>query len=473
MGSLDLEGNNYTYTNPLTQDFKRYDWHTVPCCVGNIARTMLTLPTWMYAKNSDNLYINLFIGSTVTVDEIGAGSVEIVQHTDYPWNGHVAITVNPTAAEEFTIKIRVPDRSVSTCYTMSPDINGITSISVNGEAISPTISQGYAAISRTWQAGDTIEFELPIGLQRVEANNKVWSDRDRVALQYGPLIYNHETVDLNGANPLSLNIGPDASLSTRWDASLLGGVTVIEGKFSDGTALVAIPNYARNNRGGRSLVWMREKPLAPPSELVAWYKFDEASDIWARDASSNSSAALLEDGATWAEGKIDNAVKLNGVKDFVSLPADILENVDDFTIAAWVNLEATSTWSRIFDFGSGTGANMFLTPRSSTGSLRFAITTSGAGGEQQINSGNLLFKNAWQHIAVTRSGDIGMIYVDGAEVARNESLTLKPSDLGPTTANYIGKSQYNDPYLKGLVDDFRIYSRALSASEITSLSSEK
>jgi DUF1680 family protein len=473
MGSLDLEGQNYTYTNPLTQDFKRYDWHVVPCCVGNVARTMLTLPTWMYAKSSDSLYINLFIGSTVTVDEIAGGSVEIVQRTDYPWNGHVAITVNPSAAGEFTIKVRVPDRSVSTCYTMSPDINGITSISVNGEVISPTIRQGYAAISRTWQAGDKIEFELPLGIQRVEANNKVWSDRDRVALQYGPLIYNHETVDLNGANPLSLNIAPDAALSTRWDDSLLGGVTVIEGKFADGTALMAIPNYARNNRGGRSLVWMREKPLAPPSEFVAWYKFDEVSDIWARDASSNSSAALLEAGATWAEGKIGNAVKLDGIKDFVSLPADILENIDDFTIAAWVNLEATSTWSRIFDFGSGTGANMFLTPRSSTGSLRFAITTSGAGGEQQINSRNLLFTNAWQHIAVTRSGDVGIIYVDGAEVARNESLTLKPSDLGPTTANYIGKSQYNDPFLKGLVDDFRIYSHALSASEIVSIASEK
>ena len=471
LGSLDLEGKNYTYTNPLTQDFKRYDWHTVPCCVGNIARTMLTLPTWMYAKSSDSLFINLFIGSTVMIDDIAGANVEIVQRTDYPWKGHVAITVNPSEARDFTMKIRVPNRSISTCYTMTPEINGITSLSVNGESVSPTMSQGYVSIPRTWQPGDQIEFDLPLEIQRVKADHRVWSDNNRVALQYGPLVYNHETVDLNGANPLSLNIKPDAVLSAQWDGDLLGGVIVIQGTYADGTALAAIPNYARNNRGGRSLVWMREEPLAAPSEFVAWYKFDETSGTTASDAGGNSFTAALNAGATWAEGKFGNAVKLDGVKDFVSLPAGILENVDDFTIAAWVNLEATSTWSRIFDFGSGTGANMFLTPRSSAGTLRFAITTSGAGGEQQINSGHLVKKGIWQHIAVTRSGDIGILYMDGVEVARNDNLTIKPSDLGPTSGNFIGKSQYADPYLKGLVDDFRIYSRALSASEIVSLSS--
>jgi hypothetical protein len=466
LGSLDLEGQNYTYTNPLTQDFKRYDWHTVPCCVGNIARTMLTLPTWMYAKNRDSLYINLFIGSTVTIDDMAGASVEIIQRTDYPWHGHVAITVNPSAARDFTIKIRLPDRNISTCYTMTPEINGVTSLSVNGAAIPLTIDRGYAVSSRTWQAGDQIEFDLPLEVQRVRADDKVWSDRNRVALKYGPLVYSHETVDLNGANPLDLNISPDAILSARWDDNLLGGVMVIQGAFANGAGLVAIPNYVRNNRGGRSLVWMREQPLAPPSEFVAWYKFDEASGTMASDASGNNSTATLRASATWAEGKLGNAVKLNGISDYVSLPAGILENINDFTIAAWVKLEATSTWSRIFDFGSGTGANMFLTPRSSAGTLRFAITTSGAGGEQQINSGHMLTKGIWQRIAVTCSGNIGMIYIDGVEVARSNNLTLKPSDLGPTTGNYIGKSQYEDPYLRGLVDDFRIYSRALSASEI-------
>lgn len=469
LGSLDLDAKNYTYTNPLDQDFDRYDWHNCPCCVGNIPRTLLALPTWMYAKSIDTLYINLFIGSTVTVDDIAGTSVEIVQSTDYPWNGNVAITVNPAAAKDFTIRIRVPDRSVSTCYTMAPEANGITSISVNGSEISPTVSQGYVEISRMWQAGDQIELVLPLDIQRVRASDKVWADKDRVALQYGPLIYNIEAVDLDGADPLGVNLSPDTTLSTQWDGNLLGGVTVIKGTFADGTELAAIPNYARNNRGGRSLVWMREKPLGPPPEFVAWYKFDEADGTSASDATGNGYTAALNGGATWTEGKIGGAVKLDGKNGYANLPAGILENVDDFTIAAWVNPRATTFWSRIFDFGNGMNANMFLTVRSGDSTLRFVITTTGVTGEQQINSTRTLTTRAWQHVVVTLEGNVGIIYLDGVEVARNDNITIKPSDMGPTSGNYIGKSQYPDPYLMGSVDDFRIYSRALSASEISDL----
>ncbi len=48
-------------------------------------------------------------------------------------------------------------------------------------------------------------------------------------------------------------------------------------------------------------------------------------------------------------------------------------------------------------------------------------------------------------------------------------MTLRPSDLGATTQNWIGRSQYSDPYLNGRVDDFRLYAGALSATEIAAL----
>ena len=48
-------------------------------------------------------------------------------------------------------------------------------------------------------------------------------------------------------------------------------------------------------------------------------------------------------------------------------------------------------------------------------------------------------------------------------------MTLKPSNMGSTTQNWIGRSQFNDPYLNGRVDDFRIYNKALTASEIAAL----
>jgi len=56
-----------------------------------------------------------------------------------------------------------------------------------------------------------------------------------------------------------MDLKPDiASLKTEWRGDLLGGVMVIQGKWSDGSPLLAIPNYARQNRGGKSSVWVKE-----------------------------------------------------------------------------------------------------------------------------------------------------------------------------------------------------------------------
>ena len=135
-----------------------------------------------------------------------------------------------------------------------------------------------------------------------------------------------------------------------------------------------------------------------------------------------------------------NALNLTG--GYASLPTGVLSTLNDFTIAAWVKIDTLSTWSRIFDFGTGTSVNMFLTPLSGSGNFRFAITTSGGGGEQQINSTSALATGSWQHVAVTLSGNTGTLYVNGVVVGTNTAMTLRPSSLGSTTQNYLGKSQY-------------------------------
>jgi hypothetical protein len=58
------------------------------------------------------------------------------------------------------------------------------------------------------------------------------------------------------------------------------------------------------------------------------------------------------------------------------------------------------------------------------------------------------------------------MYLDGSPVGTNSGMTLNPSSLGSTVNNYIGKSQYSDPYLNGSLDEFRIYKRALTAAEV-------
>ncbi len=244
LGSIDLEGKNFYYQNPLDSRRPRYDWHVCPCCVGNIPRTLLMLPTWTYAGSTDGIYVNLFIGSTVTVEGVAGTDIEMIQKTDYPWSGDVSIILNPKVPKTFSVRIRVPDRSVSELYAGTPQSDGITSISVNGSGVNPPIEKGYAVITRKWKAGDKIDLKLPMKVQRIKAIDKIEAAKGRVALRYGPLIYSAERVDQDIDNVLS----PESVLTTEWQGDLLGGVMVIKGTWADGSELTAIPNYARVNR---------------------------------------------------------------------------------------------------------------------------------------------------------------------------------------------------------------------------------
>jgi len=189
LGDVDLDARNFTYTNALDSSEKRYPWHGCPCCVGNIPRTLLMLPTWMYATGKDSLYVNLYAGSRVIVDDVAGTKVEIEQTTDYPWNGRVAIVVRPTAEKRFAIRLRVPTRDVSRLYTTRPVVDGLKSLSVNGSTETVNLDNGYAVIERQWKVGDRIELELPLEPQRIKADERVVADRGRVALRYGPLVY--------------------------------------------------------------------------------------------------------------------------------------------------------------------------------------------------------------------------------------------------------------------------------------------
>ena len=245
LGGVALEGKSFCYTNPLVNT-ERTAWHTCPCCVGNIPRTLLMMPTWAYVKRKDAVFVNLFVGSRIHVGEVAGTGLEMVQKTDYPWKGAVVITVNPEEARTFSVYVRVPNRHTSKLYTESPAISGIKRFSVNGSPMQPRIEKGYAVVTREWKAGDRIELELPLEPQRVVADERVRADLGSVALRYGPLVYNVETADGQQLEQ-ALN---DAPLGTEWRPDLLGGVMVITGQWKDGSHMTAVPNYARMNRPG-------------------------------------------------------------------------------------------------------------------------------------------------------------------------------------------------------------------------------
>lgn len=245
LGAMDLEGKNFYYQNPLDSWRPRYDWHGCPCCVGNIPRTLLSLPTWMYVTGSDGVYVNLYIGGKVKLDDVAGTAVELVQETDYPWSGKVALTVNPEKPKRFAIRIRMPQRDVSELYSAAPKADGLLSLTVNGKPVKPKTDHGYALIKRSWKAGDRIEFEMPMKVQRVYGIDRIKATDGKVALRYGPMIYNVERVDQD----IAQTIDSSAPLTIEWKDDLLDGVAVIRGRWANGSPLLAIPNYARNNRG--------------------------------------------------------------------------------------------------------------------------------------------------------------------------------------------------------------------------------
>jgi uncharacterized protein len=268
-GSLDLAGTAFYYTNPLDANSQRAPWHNCPCCVGNIARTMLMLPTWTYSKSADGVYVNLFAGGRVNLGQVAGTDLEIEQTTRYPWDGTVRLAVNPTAPKTFTVRIRSPRRDVSALYRAAPAGDGITRVAVNGVVLKPSVAHGYLEITRPWKKGDTIELLLPMPVQRVHASDKIVSGDDRpapaknrVALRVGPLVYNIEQVDQD----ISSVLEPTAALATEWRAGLLGGVNVVTGRFAGGAPMTAVPNFARYNRNPPA---PPPAPPAPPAAVAA------------------------------------------------------------------------------------------------------------------------------------------------------------------------------------------------------------
>ncbi len=164
------------------------------------------------------------------------------------------------------------------------------------------------------------------------------------------------------------------------------------------------------------------------------------------------------------------ALELDGVNDYVSLPAGLLSNLTDFSFAAWVFWEGGSIWQRIFDIGQNTNTYMFLTPRTGdANNLRFEITPNGSPGLQRLNAQAALPENQWVHVAVTLEGSIGKLWLNGVLQDTNPNMILNPSDVAGANS-WLGRSQFvADSYFNGKLDDVRFYARALNRYELMDL----
>lgn len=262
---------------------------------------------------------------------------------------------------------------------------------------------------------------------------------------------------LSAAGPFE-TLAADLTTASYLDSGLRNGTTyyyIINGSNVSGTGVFSNPISA--------------VPTGP--ESLVHLKLDESSGSVAADATGNGWEGTLVNGPAWSAGRLNNGVNLDGLNDYITLPDGLLANLGNFTISAWVKLDVVNAWSRLFDFGKGSGTYCFLTARNgATNTVRFAITAAGIAGEQKIDGTAALPANVWTHVAVSLNGTTGTLYVNGVASGTNPAMTVSPYDLGITTRNYLGRSQFlADPYLDGTIDEFRVYGRALTGAEVSLL----
>jgi hypothetical protein len=146
---------------------------------------------------------------------------------------------------------------------------------VNGRAVAMALDKGYVAIDRSWAAGDVIELNLPMPVRRIGAHPKVEADKDRVALQRGPVVFAAEWPDNPGGKVRNIVLPDTAALTSQFRADLLNGVQVVTsrayGLSEDARGglekheqpFVAIPYATWANRGrGQMAVWLARTDAA-------------------------------------------------------------------------------------------------------------------------------------------------------------------------------------------------------------------
>jgi Concanavalin A-like lectin/glucanases superfamily len=215
----------------------------------------------------------------------------------------------------------------------------------------------------------------------------------------------------------------------------------------------------------------------PPAVLVLHYDFDDLTTLIAKDSSGNGKDGTLAGLSLpiGIAGHISGALSLNGVqKQYVQLPNHILEGKNGVSVASWIKLSQALAWDRLFDFNGGESEWFYFSPtgwndNTKTFGTRCATRTTAALAPEIMMTATISI-NEWHHVAVVFAKPFLRYYLDGVMQAEQADMSFGPDSLGDTTQNWIGRSVYAaDPYLTGQVDDFRLYSGALTGAQVADL----
>jgi hypothetical protein len=205
-------------------------------------------------------------------------------------------------------------------------------------------------------------------------------------------------------------------------------------------------------------------PIEPGTDsigVVAAYGFDEARGAKVRDSSgrgNNGTAA----GTAWATGKYGSALSFNGSSSSVTIPdTGSLDLTNGMTLEAWVKPNAQGpSWRTVLFKEMPTGMDYSLYANNDAG---LPIGQAQIRGEQSVVGPSALPLGTWTYLAATYDGSTESLYVDGTQVASaplEDSIEVSDGNLR------IGGNSIWSEWFSGLIDEVRVYNRALPQNEI-------
>jgi DUF1680 family protein len=311
LSGVSLGGDRFFYDNPLASrgGHKRSPWFSCACCPTNLARFLPSLGGRIFAYGPREIRVAQFIGSRASF-VLAGGRVSLSLKSGLPWKGRVEIEFDTAKRQSFALLLREP----AWC-------RGRGRLFWNGLPLESRAEKGWLRVEGSFAKGDRIELRLPMDIRRVQDDPRVQTNRGRVALQRGPLVFCFEGRDYGG-HSRNLVLPKETELKAKWNPNFLGGVMTLEGKGlarqDDGSfttiPLRAVPYFAWNNRGpGELVTWIPEqKDLAerpgqglllklPDRELEAshCYSGDHLSALMDQKLPKNSSDSSIPRMTFW------------------------------------------------------------------------------------------------------------------------------------------------------------------------------